>query len=102
MLQLASNAVRHTDEDDVISVGSSLDATTLSLWVRDTGDGISSADQAEIFERFKHGDEPGEGSGLGLAIVRAIVEAHRGEVSVESRLGQGSTFTIKIPSGQTW
>ena len=102
MLQLASNAVRHTDEDDVISVGSSLDATTLSLWVRDTGNGIRSADQAEIFERFKQGTQAGEGSGLGLAIVSAIVEAHRGEVNVESRLGQGATFTIRIPRGQTW
>jgi signal transduction histidine kinase len=102
LLQLASNAVRHTDEGDLVAVGSRADVDSLRLWVRDTGDGIDPADQARIFERFRRGTAAGEGSGLGLAIVRAIAQAHGGDVSVASTLGEGSTFTITIPREQPW
>jgi signal transduction histidine kinase len=102
LLQLASNAVRHTDEDDLIAVGSAADPTSVTFWVRDTGDGIDPADQARIFERFRRGNAEGEGSGLGLAIVRAIAQAHGGDVAVTSALGEGATFSITIPREQPW
>jgi signal transduction histidine kinase len=102
LLQLASNAVRHTDEHALIAVGSAVDDEGLRFWVRDTGDGIDPADQARIFERFRRGTAEGEGSGLGLAIVRGIARAHGGDVSVASALGQGATFVITIPREQPW
>jgi signal transduction histidine kinase len=102
LLQLASNAVRHTDEDSLVAVGSAADLETVRFWVRDTGDGIDPADQARIFERFRRGSAEGEGSGLGLAIVRGIARAHGGEVEVLSALGRGSRFSITIPREQPW
>jgi signal transduction histidine kinase len=69
--------------------------------VRDTGTGIAVPDQALIFERFKRGagaHRRYRGGGLGLAIVRAIAEAHGGRVELESRLGEGSTFAIVLPT----
>ena len=102
LLQLASNAVRHTDDDSLVAVGSAADDQGLRFWVRDTGDGIDPADQARIFERFRRGTAEGEGSGLGLAIVRGIARAHGGDVSVSSALGQGATFVITIPKEQPW
>jgi signal transduction histidine kinase len=102
LLQLASNAVRHTDEDALVAVGSAADDNGLRFWVRDIGDGIDPADQARIFERFRRGTAEGEGSGLGLAIVRGIARAHGGDVSVSSALGRGATFVITIPKEQPW
>jgi signal transduction histidine kinase len=57
---------------------------------------VASADQPRLFEKFFRVGE-GKGAGLGLAIVKSIVEQHQGRVSVESRLGRGSTFTIAFP-----
>lgn len=71
------------------------------LLVRDSGIGLSARDQRRIFDRFYQVDQKvsrtRQGCGLGLSIVRAIVEAHGGEVSVQSKLGAGSTFTIRLP-----
>lgn len=102
VIQLASNAVRHTSDDDVISIGSRLDPESLSLWVIDTGAGIPPDVQREIFERFKRGTDTGDGSGLGLAIVAAIAQAHHGDVLVESSPGEGARFEIKIPRKRLW
>lgn len=102
VLQLASNAVRHTDEGDTVAVGSRTEAGRLLFWVRDTGDGIEPAEQVRIFERFRRATATGEGSGLGLTIVRGIARAHGGDVTVESRPGEGATFTISIPKEQPW
>nr|WP_269091219.1 HAMP domain-containing sensor histidine kinase [Actinopolymorpha cephalotaxi] len=101
LLQLADNAVRHTVEDDTIALGSGVDESTrmARLWVRDTGPGVSEADQERIFGRFERAaeEEPGSGSGLGLAIVAAIAKAHDGRVVLYSTPGLGSTFTVLIP-----
>ena len=69
--------------------------------VRDSGIGIPSRDQARIFERFYRVDrarsrETG-GTGLGLSIVRHVAENHGGSVGVQSQLGRGSTFTVRLP-----
>ena len=69
--------------------------------VRDTGVGIDPAELPRIFERFYRGSQANEargvGSGLGLAIVKSIVDMHGGRVSVESRLGVGTTFLVSLP-----
>jgi two-component system, OmpR family, sensor kinase len=100
MMNLTRNAVEHTSEEDEIEVGGSVRGDTAVLWVRDAGDGIAPEDQGRIFERFARGSGDGrryEGSGLGLAIVKAIAEAHGGRVTVRSRPGVGSAFTILLP-----
>lgn len=99
LLQLISNAVKHTEPGDVIAVGSQLTSTEARLWVRDTGIGIAADDIDRIFDRFARADvgRGVEGSGLGLAIVTAIAEAHRGTVTVDSRPGAGAVFTIALP-----
>jgi signal transduction histidine kinase len=100
VMNLAHNAVQHTDERETIAIGTSLSKDEARLWVRDTGAGVPVSDQARIFNRFTRGTGARRryrGGGLGLAIVRAIAEAHGGKVELQSRLGQGSIFTIVIP-----
>jgi two-component system, OmpR family, sensor kinase len=100
VMNLAHNAAKHTVADDTIAIGTSANDVEARLWVRDTGRGIPISDQARIFDRFSRGRDAHRryrGGGLGLAIVKAIAEAHAGHVELESRLGEGSTFTIVIP-----
>jgi two-component system, OmpR family, sensor kinase len=102
MMQLAQNAVQHTEEGAEIAVGSAMSNGMVRLWVRDTGPGLAEADRERIFQRFARGRgrRPSDGAGLGLAIVRAIAEAHHGAVAAESPPEGGSTFTITIPVDQ--
>ena len=102
MVQLAQNAVQHTEEGDEIALGSFLEDDTARLWVRDSGPGIRAEDQPRLFERFVRasGGRRSDGAGLGLAIVRAIAEAHRGRVELQSRPGAGATFTLVLPVDQ--
>jgi len=103
VMNLAHNAVQHTEEDAVIAIGAALREDEASIWVRDAGRGIHVSDQARIFDRFTRGrdaDRRYRGGGLGLAIVKAVAEAHGGRVELESRLGGGSIFTIVVPRYQ--
>jgi two-component system, OmpR family, sensor kinase len=103
VMNLATNAVKHTREGETIWIGSSLVAGRARLWVRDDGPGIEPAEQTRIFDRFARAAPPtnaaGDGAGLGLAIVKAIAEAHGGKVELDSRPGVGATFTIVVPAG---
>ncbi len=71
------------------------------LTVEDDGPGIPAADQARIFERFYRVDKARSretgGTGLGLSIVKHVVDNHAGQVTVQSTLGVGSTFTVTLP-----
>jgi signal transduction histidine kinase len=100
VMNLARNAAQHTGPDDTIAIGTALTNDEALIWVRDTGTGIPLSEQDRIFDRFTRGREASRryrGGGLGLANVKAIAEAHDGRVEVESRLNEGSTFTIIVP-----
>jgi signal transduction histidine kinase len=94
---LVSNAVLHSETDEDVIVGARLDGSLLFISVSDEGRGISSAEQARIFERGERLDPSKPGSGLGLAIARSIVEAHGGRLELESAPGSGARFTIVLP-----
>ncbi len=101
LVNLLDNAVKYTEPGGTVEVSVRANNGRAIICVRDTGIGIPPADRDRIFERFYRVDrarsrESG-GTGLGLSIVKHIVEAHRGTVTVDSRLGQGSTFTVALP-----
>ncbi|TDB96743.1 HAMP domain-containing histidine kinase [Actinomadura sp. 7K534] len=106
LMQLASNAVRHTGDGDTIEVGSAVRDGAVLLWVRDDGPGVAPPDAERIFERFVRGDReprpaggagPGDGAGLGLAIVASIARAHDGTAHVESPPDGGARFVLTLP-----
>jgi signal transduction histidine kinase len=101
VMQLARNAVQHTEEGAEIGIGSAASPVEARFWVRDTGRGVAAEDQERIFERFERGSNAsGEGAGLGLAIVTAIARAHGGRVGLEDSRDGGATFTIVVPTDQ--
>ncbi len=99
---LIENAIVYSDHGSQVGVGIKQVDTIAEISVADSGRGISEEDQERIFERFYRVDpsrsrETG-GTGLGLSIVKHAAQNHNGEVSLFSRLGVGSTFTLKIPA----
>ena len=99
---LLANARTHTPAGTVIDVSLKQDTDGVRIRISDNGPGLTDADQARIFERFYRADASrvrteGEGTGLGLSIVDAGMRAHAGEVSVESKPGQGAIFTLFFP-----
>lgn len=94
---LISNAIKFTPNGKVL-VGARAADGVAQCWVQDTGTGINPERLDKIFEKLETDQQPEKrGVGLGLAIVKQIVEVHGGTVSVESRVGDGSTFTLEIP-----
>ncbi|GAA2334149.1 HAMP domain-containing sensor histidine kinase [Saccharopolyspora halophila] len=98
VVQLAQNAVQHTEEGSTIRIGSSAADGVVSLWVSDEGPGVDPAEIEQVFARFTHGSGRKGGAGLGLAIVKAIADAHRGQVRVLSEPGRGATFRLELPA----
>ena len=100
---LLDNACKYSEEGSRVAVRSTLDGQWLSIQVEDSGIGIPSSDLDRIFERFYRVDRARSrdtgGTGLGLAIVRHVATNHRGEVSVRSTEGVGTTFTLRLPTG---
>lgn len=102
---LCGNAVKFTPDGGSVKLEAAFDAVADQVLFRviDTGIGIAPADHERIFEKFAQVDSSStrryNGTGLGLAIVREYVEMHGGSVGVESSLGQGAVFTVRIPVG---
>ena len=107
---LFDNAIKYNPAGGRVNVTAERDDRYVRVTVADTGIGMLSEDAPRIFERFWRADRartfPSEGggatggTGLGLSIVKHIVESHGGNVSVQSELGQGSRFTVALPSAQ--
>jgi signal transduction histidine kinase len=97
---LIDNAIKYTPTGGKIAISLSRNSNTISFQVRDNGIGISSSDQARIFDRFYRAESqsasPQRSTGLGLAIVKSIANLHRGKLTVSSQIGKGSIFTIEL------
>lgn len=98
---LIENAVKYSGHEVCISIDASLENNRLCLSVRDNGIGIPVQEQDKIFEKFYRAqnipDANLPGIGLGLSYVKLMVEAHGGNITLQSQLGKGTTFTIEIP-----
>jgi two-component system OmpR family sensor kinase len=101
VLNLARNAVEHTEPGAQIALGSSRRTGEVRIWVRDTGPGIDPSERDRIFERFargRGGPRRSDGAGLGLAITQAVAAGHQGRVELISRPPDGATFTLVLPA----
>lgn len=100
---LVANAVTYNEDGGRVTVRLTTEDGTHVLTVADTGIGIPQQDHARVFERFYRVDAARTratgGTGLGLAIVRHAVERHGGSIAVDSLLGEGTTFTVRLPVG---
>jgi signal transduction histidine kinase len=102
-VNLLSNAVKFTPEGGTVSLKITFDGDTdeIVFAVGDSGIGIARENQKEIFDRFRQIDSSDSrkfgGTGLGLALVKEYTQMHNGTVEVASELGEGSTFTVRIP-----
>ena len=97
---LIENAVKYSGQDVEIKAEASEDNDGVELKITDTGYGIPASDLKHIFKRFYRGKaSTGEqpGMGLGLAYVKLLIDAHGGDISVESTEGKGTCFTIRLP-----
>jgi PAS domain S-box-containing protein len=98
---LVSNAIKYSPNGGSIEIGGRYDAQWASVYIRDQGVGIAQADQERIFDRFYRVEgvlrKATPGTGLGLYLAKAIIDAHHGILDVESKLGEGSTFHLRLP-----
>ncbi|MCJ7625038.1 MAG: ATP-binding protein [Anaerolineaceae bacterium] len=102
LLNLVGNAIQHTPQGGDVKLWLRKKDGRIEFQVSDNGPGISEEDLPHIFERFYRGEksrkrDKGSGFGLGLSIVKGIINAHGGVIEVESRLGEGTTFTVGLP-----
>jgi signal transduction histidine kinase len=98
---LISNAIKFTPRGGIVTVSAGSEGGNLYIHIDDTGIGVPGQDLDRIFKKYYRSAEASgyKGTGLGLAISRAIVEAHGGDISVESTEGKGSRFTVMLSSG---
>ncbi|MFN8450154.1 MAG: PAS domain-containing sensor histidine kinase [Anaerolineae bacterium] len=99
IVQLIDNAIHYTPSGGEITLRTTLDNDQVIIAVSDTGIGITQEDLPNIFKRLYRGEghRPVGGQGLGLSIAAKIIEAHQGNIEVESRVGFGSTFRVLLP-----
>jgi two-component system phosphate regulon sensor histidine kinase PhoR len=100
-VNLIHNAIKFTPEYGCVGINLTKENEWICCIISDNGIGISREDQLHIFERFYKADKARDrslgGSGLGLALVKKIIELHYGNITVESNLGDGTKFTVKLP-----
>jgi heavy metal sensor kinase len=98
-LNLVDNAIRYTPPRGSITISAVKQNSSAAVTIKDTGTGISPEHLPHIFDRFYRvgNSEDYRGSGLGLAICKCIAEMHQGRIEVESRVGEGSSFTVVLP-----
>ena len=100
LINLVSNAITYTPNGGSVEISLTDQEKSISVVVKDSGIGIEKSEITRIFERFYRVDKARSrnsgGTGLGLAIVKHIVEAHKGHIEVDSQIGKGTTFTIKL------
>ncbi len=103
LINLVSNAIQYSREGGFVLVRAYKEKGSTVISVEDNGIGISAEDLPRIWDRFYQADSSrsssSSGAGLGLPIVKALAKAHKGEVSAESKLGEGSIFTVRLPIG---
>ncbi len=104
VVNLMSNAMRYTDADGYVKVSVKLEREDVLISVQDTGIGIAKEDIPQTFSRFWRSDVSRErvsgGLGVGLSLTKEIVDKHNGTILVESELGRGTTFTLRIPQNR--
>ena len=95
---LFSNAFKFSEAGGTVSVSMTADEQYATVKVKDTGCGMTAEVGAHIFEKFYQGDPSHsiQGNGLGLALVKRVIDIMHGEIGVESAVGVGTTFTVKI------
>jgi GAF domain-containing protein/CheY-like chemotaxis protein len=102
---LLSNAIKFSPERGLVTVGARRAGADVEVWVTDQGQGIAPEDVGRLFRKFQQLDgrtvRAVGGTGLGLAICRGIVEEHGGRIGVDSRPGEGATFTVRLPGPGT-
>jgi signal transduction histidine kinase len=100
-MALVDNAVKYTPEHGTVWIDLDIEDEQAAIRIRDTGLGISNEDLPRVFDRFWRADKVRSrdegGTGLGLAIAKGITERHGGTLSVDSQLGHGSTFSVRLP-----
>jgi signal transduction histidine kinase len=98
---LLGNALKYTPENGTVSVCVRADAAQLVVDVIDTGIGVSPQEQGKLFQKFYRAGDPRvariNGTGLGLALAREIARLHNGDITLQSELDKGSTFTLTLP-----
>jgi two-component system, OmpR family, sensor kinase len=103
LTNLLTNAFQHSPQGSEVLVSTQSNGSTVSLQVSDQGPGIAPAHLPHVFDRFYRTDESRNrrsgGAGLGLAICKAIADAHHAVLSVESTVGKGTIFTLRMPRG---
>ena len=100
VLNLVSNALKFTPRGGLVTVSIQALAGALELSVSDSGLGISKVDLERLgrpFEQAGDASQQSRGTGLGLSLVRAFAELHGGEMAIESRLGEGTAVTVRLP-----
>lgn len=101
-INLLTNAVNYTPSGGKVTVSAQVEGSLLEVKISDTGSGIDPKDLPHIFDRFYRADKARSrsgagGTGLGLAITKEIINRHKGNINVDSALGQGSVFTVRLP-----
>jgi signal transduction histidine kinase/DNA-binding response OmpR family regulator len=101
LMNLLGNAIKFTPQGGRIELGARQQGDLVRIEIRDSGPGIPPEEQQHIFEAFhrlRQSESAAEGTGLGLAITRSLVELHKGQLGLESRLGEGSCFYFTLPA----